>query len=75
MKYVIIEASEVSNVNFTEVVERDANSLRYNADNSQTIVKFNGDTPSFLIGKTQYTHSEILAILATDEWTDPDANP
>jgi len=75
MKYVIIEASEVSNVNFTEVAERDANSLRYNADNSQTIVKFNGDTPSFLIGKTQYTHSEILAIVATDEWTEPAANP
>jgi hypothetical protein len=68
MKYVIIEASEVSNVNFTEVVERDSNSLRYNADNSQTIVKFDGNTPRFLEGKTQYTHSEILAIVNTAEW-------
>jgi hypothetical protein len=30
---------------------------------------------SFLDGKTQYTHSEILAILATDEWTDPNFPP
>ena len=69
MKYVIIKTSEVPNVNFTEVVERDSNSLRYDADRLQTIVKFEGDTPSFLEGKTQYNHSEILAILATSEWT------
>jgi hypothetical protein len=23
-------------------------------------------------GKTEYTHSEILTILAIDEWTNPD---
>jgi len=28
-----------------------------------------------LDGKTQYSHSEILTILATDEWTDPNFPP
>ena len=68
MIYVIIEASEVDNVNFTQVVENNTNSIRYKADDSQAIVKFQGDTPSFLEGKTQYSHSEILAIVNTAEW-------
>ena len=69
-KYVIINADEVSSVNFDQVDETSANTVRYSLDGSLTFVKFDSDTtPSFLVGKTQYTHSEILAILATDEWT------
>jgi hypothetical protein len=69
-KYVILNSDEVSSVDFSQVDETSENTLRYSLDNSQTFVKFDTDTtPSFLEGKTQYTHSEILAILATDEWT------
>ena len=74
-KYVIINADEVSSVDFNKVEETSENTLRYNINpaNTKTFVKFDGDTtPSFLAGKTQYTYSEILAILATDEWTSPD---
>jgi hypothetical protein len=71
-KYVILNSDEVSSVDFSQVDETSENTLRYSLDNSQTFVKFDTDTtPSFLEGKTQYSHSEILAILATDEWTDP----
>lgn len=70
--YVIINSSDVSSVDFNEVVEDSADTLRYSVDGTKTFVKFEGDTPSFLEGKTQYTHSEILAELATPEWTDPD---
>lgn len=68
-KYVIISASDVSSIDFDQVMERSADTLRYSLDGSQTFVKFEGSTPSFLEGKTEYTHSEILTILATDEWT------
>ena len=68
-KYVIIDASEVSSVDFSKVVETSADTLRYSLGDSQTLVKFEGDTPSFLEGKTQYTHSEILNILRGPEWT------
>jgi len=69
-KYVIINSDEVSSVDFSQVDETSENTLRYSLDGSQTFVKFDTDTtPSFLEGKTQYSHSEILAILATDEWT------
>lgn len=68
-KYVILDASDVSSIDFDQVMERSVDSLRYSLDGSQTFVKFEGSTPSFLEGKTQYDHSEILSILATDEWT------
>ena len=74
-KYVIINADEVDSVNFDQVDETSANTVRFSTDGSLTFVKFDADTtPSFLVGKTQYTHSEILAILATDEWS-PDEPP
>ena len=73
--YVIIDASEVSSVDFDQVLETSADTLRYNLAGTQTFVKFEGDTPSFIEGKTANTHSEMLAILAGEEWTGPDANP
>ncbi len=69
-KYVIISASDVSSVDFSQVDEDSAQTLRFSLDGSQTFVKFEGATPDFLEGKTQYTHSEILTILATSEWSD-----
>jgi len=69
-KYVIINADEVDSVDFSQVDETSADTVRYSVDGSLTFVKFDTDTtPSFLEGKTQYSHSEILTILATDEWT------
>lgn len=68
--YVIIDASEVTNVDFNQVEETSSDTLRYSLDGTKTFVKFEGDTPAFLEGKTQYTHSEILDILATEEWSD-----
>jgi hypothetical protein len=67
-KYVIITASEVSSVDFSKVLETSANTLRYNNDNSKTFVKYEGNQPSFLDGKTEYTHDEMLIELAKDSW-------
>ena len=67
-KYVILTASEVSSVDFSKVKEDSVNTLRYNNDNTKTFVKFTCNTPSFLDGKTQYTNSEMLEILAEEEW-------
>jgi len=71
--YVIIDASEVSSVDFDQVLETSAETLRYNVNpaGTKTFVKFEGDTPSFLEGKTANTHSEMLEILAGEEWTAP----
>lgn len=72
-KYVIIPTTEINSVNFNEVLETTPNTCRYSVDSTKTFVKYDGVQPasiSTLSNKSQeYTHEEILAILATDEWT------
>jgi hypothetical protein len=70
--YVIIDASEVSSVDFNQVLETSSSTLRYNLAGTQTFVKFDGDTPSFLEGKTALDRSEMLAVLATEDWSSDD---
>ena len=69
-KYIIITNAEVASVDFSQVLEPSANTLRYNNAGTKTFVKFDGNTPSFLNGKTQYTHDEILIELSKSDWTE-----
>ena len=64
-KYVILEASDLVslNIDFSQVCETSTSTLRWNNDKSQTFVKFDGDTPSFLEGQPTLTNSEIRSIL------------
>lgn len=73
--YVIFDADEVDKIDFTQVLETSAETLRLSVDGTKTFVKFEGSVPSCLDQVTSksepYSHSEILAILATEEWTNP----
>ena len=69
--YCIINSTDVSSIDFDQVLETSAETLRFSNDGSQTFVKYDGSKPSFLDGKETYTHSEILEILAGEEWTEP----
>ena len=71
-KYVILNLDEIDSVDFDQVMETEASKVRKSVDGSKFFVKYEGEQPSFLSGKTEYTHSEILAILATEEWSPPD---
>ena len=63
--YIILDASDLSSVDFSLINETSANTLRYNLDKSKFVVKYGGDvTPAFLAGKTPYTHAEITAYFA-----------
>ena len=72
-KYVIVPASEINNVNFSEVLETSAATCRYSVDGTKTFVKYEGTMPSSvqsISGKSiEYSHDEILDILSTPEWT------
>jgi hypothetical protein len=74
-QYVIFDMSEVGTINFSEVMETSADTLRLSVDGTKSFVKYEGAQPASvaaLTTKTQeYTHSEILEILATSEWTAP----
>lgn len=69
MKYVIINTSELDSVDFSQVKEKSPDTLSYSQDGTKTFVKYEDGQPSFLWGRTEYTHEEILEVLATDEWT------
>ena len=75
--YVIIPYSEVDTIDFDQVLETAANTVRKSLDDTKTFVKYEGDMPSSVTaveGKSQeYSHEEILEILATDKWSFPDS--
>lgn len=50
-------------------IQSSVNSLRKSIDSTKAILKWDGETPSVFSGMTTYNHSEILTILATEEWT------
>lgn len=74
-KYVIIPTSEINQVNFAEVLETAPETCRYSVDGTKTFVKYEGSQPASITaisGKSvEYSHSEILDILATEAWTAP----
>ncbi len=77
--YIIINMTEIGLVNFNEVLETSEATLRLSLDETQTVLKWNGSEPSFVSSLSSYdgpyTHSEILTIMATPAWTDPNPNP
>ena len=71
MNYTILNTDELSSVNFNEVQETSENTLRYNNTKTEFLLKFEGETPSFLEGKTLYDYNGIMEILNSPEWTQP----
>jgi len=69
LTYCIIDSSEVGNVDFAQVLQTSADTIRYSLDGTQTFVKYEGTQPFFLLGKTEYNQEEILNILSGPEWT------
>lgn len=72
--YAIFSVSELDKIDFTQVLETSVDTVRKNADQQQTFVKWDGTTPECIESLTTlagiYTHEEIIVILATPEWTD-----
>ena len=73
--YITINTDELSLVDFNEVMETSIDTVRLSVDGLQTVLKWEGDEPSFVSTLSSYegpyTHEEILAIMATPEWTSP----
>ena len=70
--YLIIQSSELSKVDFSQVLETSTSTVRKSLDETKTFIKWEGDTPSFVSNLTStegpYTHSQITTILDTDAW-------
>ena len=73
--FVIFEVAELSLIDFNQVYETDADTVRKSVDGTKTFVKYDLPEPSSVIALTtksqEYTYDEILQILNTPEWTEP----
>ena len=73
--FLIFNVSELNIVDFTKVCETNANTVRKSIDGTKTFVKWDGAAPYFTSSLSTkegpYTYEEMLTILATPEWTDP----
>ena len=74
--FVIFDVSEVGAIDFTQVLETSADTLRMSVDGTKTFVKWEGETVPVCVEalttkSSYYTYEEMLAILRTSEWTVP----
>lgn len=75
-EFMIFNVSELGTIDFTQVLETSADTVRKSVDGTKTFVKWDGEViPQCVEGLTTkegpYTYDEILVILTTPEWTDP----
>ena len=74
-EFMIFNVSELDKIDFTQVLETSAETVRKSVDETKTFVKWDGETPSCVSTLTTsegpYNYEEILAILATEEWVQP----
>jgi hypothetical protein len=78
--YVIFNVSELDKIDFSQVFETSIETVRKSVDETLTFVKYDTDEmPSSVASldtkQGPYSHEEILVILATPEWTDPNPYP
>jgi len=74
-KFIIFNVSELGIINFNEVLETSIDTTRKSVNQTKTLVKWEGNTPTCVENLTTsegpYTYDEIISILATPEWTYP----
>ena len=71
-QYLILNTDEINLIDFEQVLETSADTVRTSVDGTKTFVKWDGLEPDFTDMLTTkqgpYTHSEILEILTSEEW-------
>jgi hypothetical protein len=76
-QFAIFSTTELNQIDFTEVLETSAETVRKSTDGSLTFVKWEdgGAVPPSVQALTTiqgfYTYEEMLDILSTSEWTAP----
>ena len=71
-KFMIFSISELSQIDFTTVLETSADTVRKSVDGTKTFVKWDHTMPQCIANLTTkegpYTYEEILVILSNDLW-------
>jgi hypothetical protein len=79
-EFMIFNVSELPQIDFTQVLETSIDTVRKSVDETKTFVKWDGtiipsSVDSLTTKEGPYTYEEMLTILATPEWTDPNPLP
>jgi hypothetical protein len=78
-QFMIFAVSELPQIDFTQVLETSADTVRKSVDGTLTFVKWEGSIPSCVSALTTkqgpYTYDEMLIILAGLDWTTDDILP
>lgn len=75
-QFMIFAVSEIDQIDFTQVLETSQDTVRKSVDETKTFVKWDGNiipdcVQNLTTKEGPYTYDEIIAILATPEWTNP----
>jgi hypothetical protein len=73
--FMIFNVSELNSIDFNEVLETSADTVRKSVDGTKTFVKWNGSiTPdsvqTLTTNEGPYTYDEIIVILNSSDWSD-----
>jgi len=78
-KYVVVFVSELDQIDFSQVLETSAETVRRSVDGALTFVKYEGEMPSSIAALTnksqEFTHEQFLIILAGPDWSAPMDEP
>jgi hypothetical protein len=76
--YCIFSTDEIYKIDFSQVHETSADTLRRSLDGTKTFVKWDGEAPPCVsllqTALSYYSHPEMLDILSSPEWTSPFMN-
>ena len=78
--YMIFNTSELHLINFEEVLQTSAETVRPSTDGTKTFVKWEGETTPACISSLSwtdgpYTHAQMLALMQTPEWNGEQPTP
>jgi hypothetical protein len=79
--YCVVDISELNNVDYSQVLQTSADTVRKSLDESRFILKYEGQKPETIQnlenneklfaynGNLILSHSQILEVVSTEEWT------
>jgi hypothetical protein len=70
--FAIFSLTEIEKIDFSQVLETSAETLRVSTDGTKSFIKWDGEQPEFVETletlEGPYTYSEMLEILSGEEW-------
>lgn len=60
--YCIIDSDDLESMDFSQLEDTSADTVRYNLERTKFIIEYSGLKPDFVLDSIEYTHAEIKAL-------------